>query len=419
MRYTSNIRKIDKNHYRLTVNFGFDQNAGKYKKKQRDIRGTKPEAEAALQAWLNELQQGPDKESRQPLSEYLLHWINNIAKPDLEQNTYQSYRWQIENHINPVIGHVPLAELEPMHIQDLYSYKTESGRLVGESGLSNRSITYLHAILRRGLEKAKTLKLISENPCDSVKPPRDKRTQREKMVVLSKAELVKFLANIVGHRDYFLVYTAAYTGMRQSELLGLSWSDILWDKRLIDVHSAIHLHEDGEYEHRTRTKNVTSTRTVPVTDQLLNVLKEHRENLRSVHKAAGRKFNESGLVFPDLDGYSPQNRKNLSHRYSNLATKHGHEGMRFHDLRHTHATILLASGVMVNVVSKRLGHSDPQTTLRIYGHVLPEYESDAAERFEKLLAAENKQNVRELSANKLRILRFLHPKSISAKAQRP
>lgn len=395
MRYTSNIRKIGKNHYRLTVNLGFDQASGGYRKKQRDVRGTKPEAEAVLQEWLNELQQGPAKTSKQPVGEYLLHWVNTIAKPDLEQNTYESYRWQIENHINPSIGHIPLSDLEPLHVQDMYSYKAETGRLVGKTGLSNRSITYIHAILRRGLESAKTLKLISENPCDTVKPPRDKRGQREKMVVLSKAELVKFLANIVDHRDYFLVYTAAYTGMRQSELLGLSWSDILWDKRLIDVHSAIHLHEDGEYEHRTRTKNVTSTRTVPVTELLLDVLREHRENLRSINKAAGRKFNESGLVFPDLDGYSPQNRKNLSHRYSNLAAKHGHEGMRFHDLRHTHATILLASGVMVNVVSKRLGHSDPQTTLRIYGHVLPEYESDAAERFDALLAAENPLIIRE------------------------
>ena len=147
--------------------------------------------------------------------------------------------------------------------------------------------------------------------------------------------------------------------------------------------------------HRTRTKNVTSTRTVPVTEQLLKVLREHRETLRRIPKEDGRKFTENGLVFPDLDGHSPQNRKNLSHRYSHLAAKHGHDGMRFHDLRHTHATILLASGVMVNVVSKRLGHSDPQTTLRIYGHVMPEHESDAAERFDALLSSGNTRIVRE------------------------
>ena len=392
MRLTSSIRKIDKNHYRLIINFGFDKSAGKYKKRQRDVHGTKPEAEAALREWVDELKQEPDKTSKQPLSEYLLHWVNNIAKPDLEQNTYESYRWQITNHINPVIGHIPLGELEPMHVQDLYSFKAAQGNLSTGGGLSSRAITYQHAILRRSLEKAKALKLIPENPCNSVKPPRDKRTQRDKMIVLSKKELAILLSNIKEHRDYALIHTAAYTGMRQSELLGLTWPAVLWDRKLIFVHQAIHLNENGKFEHRDRTKNATSTREVPVTDAVLDVLKRHRDCLM---QTTGRKFNESGLVFPDLDGHSPQDRRNPSKRFSNLPARNGHEGMRFHDLRHTHATILLGSGIMVNVVSKRLGHAGPQTTLEIYGHVLPEFENDAALRFDALLDTE----LREISAN--------------------
>ncbi len=384
MQFTSRIDKVDKNHYRIVVNLGHDPTDRRYKKKQKDVHGTKAEAELVLQSWIEELQQAPKTLSSQTIGQFLMHWVDTIAKPELERNTYDSYRWELEKHIVPSLGHIPLCEIAPIHVQTFYSYKAEAGRLDGKGGLSNRTITYHHAILNQALASAKVLKLIEENPCDVVKPPRDKRNASEKIgVVLTKDELGSVLIRLRGHRDYALIYAAAFTGMRQSELLGLQWDDILWDTKQIRVRKAMHRHRSGEYEHRARTKNKTSSRIIKVTDDLMVVLREHRKEQMQALLAAGSD-RSSNLVFPDLDG-SPQNRLNVYHRFRNIITKLGHKGMRFHDLRHTHATILLASGVMINVVSKRLGHANVDTTLGIYAHVLPEFENNAADTFADLV----------------------------------
>ncbi|QNB45881.1 tyrosine-type recombinase/integrase [Thermanaerosceptrum fracticalcis] len=391
MKYTSRIDKIGEKHYRIVINLGRDPKTGTYKKKRKDVHVSRPEAEAILRQMLDELENPPKKYSEQLTADFLINWVDTIAKPDLEKNTYDSYRWEIEKHINPCIGHIPLSELTPLHIQTFYSYKTEAGRLDGKGGLSNRSIIYIGTILNQALNKAVDLELIEKNPCDSVKPPRDKNKKRKKeeMVILSKEELKTFLENTRKHIDWPLIHTAAYTGMRQSELLGLRREDILWKEKKIRVTMTLHRHEDGKYEHRPRTKNETSTRIIPVTRRVLAVLRWHlwkqSRKLKGLNGSSKNNDLSKILVFLDSQG-NPIDRKNLSHRFSNLAAKYGHKGMRFHDLRHTHATILLAAGEMINAVSERLGHADIQTTLNIYGHVLPKKALDTAQKFEQLLS---------------------------------
>lgn len=386
MPYTSRIDKVGKGHYRIVINLPRDPETGKYKKKRKDVHGTREEAEELLRQMIAELENPRKPPSEQPLGEYLLHWLNTIAKPNLEKNTYDSYLWEIEKHIIPSLGHIPLCTLEPYHIQTFYSYKAEAGRLDGKGGLSNRSVNYLHSILNQALDKAVDLELIPKNPCAKVKPPRDKKSRTQKMVVLSKEELKKFLAGCQGHRDYALIYVAAYTGMRQSELLGLQWDDILWQEKAIRVKKALHRLDDGTYEHRPRTKNETSSRIIPVSDGVIAVLREHRKNQLEAQLASGGKYkNELNLVFTTPEG-KPEDRTNVYHRFANLAAKLGHKGMRFHDLRHTHATILLADGEMINAVSQRLGHANVSTTLEIYGHVLPRKAEETAKRFEKLMS---------------------------------
>lgn len=384
-KYTSRIDKIGEKHYRIVINLGRDKN-GKYPKKRQDVHGTRPEAEEILRQMIYDLENPPKKFSEQLTGEYLLLWVDTIAKPVLEQNTYESYRWEIEMHINPSLGHIPLCEITPYHIQTFYSYKAEAGKLKGKGGLSNRSIVYKGTILNMALAKAVDLELIEKNPCDSVKPPRDKNKKRKKeeMVVLSKEELKTFLTDTKSHADWSIIFIAAYTGMRQSELLGLRREDIFWKDKKIRVKMTLHRLQDGTYEHRPRTKNETSTRIIPVTRKVLAVIKLHLWKQNQILNDCDSKWKDI-LVFLDSKG-EPLDRRNLSHRFANLAAKHGHEKMRFHDLRHTHATILLSAGEMINAVSERLGHADIQTTLQIYGHVLPKKAEDIAIRFEQLLS---------------------------------
>lgn len=387
--YTTRIDPIGKKHYRIVINLGKDPVTGTYKKKRKDVHGDRPQAEAVLLEMLNELYAPPVAEppktkiSDQPLGDFLIYWVDLIAKKSLEKNTYQSYRWEIENHMIPNIGHIPLSELVPMHIQTFYDYKSEAGRLNGSGGLSNRSIKYKHSILNQALMKAEDLELIEKNPCAKADVPKDKKTQKEKMAVLSKDKLRELLEAIIEHNDYHLIFTAAYTGMRISELLGLRWLDILWDQKQIRIEMTMHVLNNGEFEHRPRTKNKTSTRTIDVTDNVLNVLRNHRKQQMEMAL-----FNKLNLVFPNTNPKKlglPQNRKNVSHRWANLAAKMGHKGMRFHDLRHTHATILLEAGEMLKAVSERLGHADELTTTRLYGHVRPAKAVATAEKFDQLI----------------------------------
>lgn len=376
-----------KDTWRIVVEAGVDPITLKRKRIVRTFLGSQKEAERERARLELEALQPPVVEpSKQPLGEYLIRWIDTIARPELKPVTYQGYRWYIVKHINPIMGHIPLSHLVPLHIQEFCSYKIENGRLDGKGPLSNRSVIYIHSILRQALERAVDLELIPKNPCARAKPPRSRKRRGKtgkgrSYVVLDAEQLTEFLDRCQGHRDYALVHTAAYTGMRQSELLGLQWHHILWNENAIDVEQALSLLEGGKRV-LGETKNLTSTRTVKVTDSVMAILREHKKaQLERQLKSGGTFVNHHNMVFPDIRNGEFENRKNLSHRFSKLAKRAGYEGFRFHDLRHTHATILLSAGEYINAVSERLGHADVDTTLRTYGHVLPKKQDEVAKRF--------------------------------------
>lgn len=171
----------------------------------------------------------------------------------------------------------------------------------------------------------------------------------------------------------------------------LRWTDILWDEKAIRIQMTLHKLKDGTFEHRPRTKNQTSTRTITVTDEDLKILRWHEKKQKELQMANRKTWkNEYNIVFTEPDAYgSPMDRRNLSQRFSNLASRTGHPGFTFHGLRHTHATILLSAGEYINAVSERLGYADIDITLKIYGHVLPKKKEDIAYRFAQLVTSDN------------------------------
>lgn len=390
--------KPGSNIWRIVVDTGINPSTGQRRRKTETIEGKK-KAEARIKELEGKVVTGEYFEaSKQLLEEYLIRWIDFIAKPNLKPITYEGYRRYITKHINPVIGKIPLNQLTPLHVQEFYSYKSEFGSLKYKDKdgtpipgpLSSRSVVYMHSILRQALENAVDMELIPKNPCAKAKPPRSQKRpgqniKGEPYVVLDAGQLDTFLKKCESHRDHAIIYTAAYTGMRQAELLGLQWADILWAENAVRVERTLSLLPEGGYDLNT-TKTQTSTRTVKVHESVMAVLKEHRKGqLERQLKQEGFK-NEKGFVFPDWKSGKEENRQNLQHRYRNLVTKHGHEGMRFHDLRHTHATILLSAGEYINAVSERLGHASVDITLKVYGHVLPNRHDKVAKRFADLLA---------------------------------
>lgn len=393
-------RKTGRDKWELIVNLGFNPETNRYERRYRTFYGNDRESDAALRDFVYELENPELIASQMLLQDWLSEWLEDYYKPNTEKNTYERAVRLIKNNIAPYIGHIPLGELTTQIIQELYNTLGRIGKvtkkkidgeykIVKREPLSPRTVKYVHTIMSQALDQAVVMNKIARNPCKGpdgtpkkgAKPPKDKRKAKEKWVVLSAPELKAFLSDerVINHDDYELIYVAAYSGARQSELLGLEEDKILWDKSAIRIEQALHLDKDSEdgYELRPRTKNETSTREVKLSANAMLMLK------RKIYKkrALGIKSN---LVFTEKDG-TPIKRYNLNHRFSNLAKKLGYLGMTFHHLRHTHATILLSSGWYINDVSKRLGHADPSITLSIYGHCLPQGEDALVERWESLV----------------------------------
>jgi integrase len=246
----------------------------------------------------------------------------------------------------------------------------------------------VHTILNQSLNQAVVRKKIKDNPAKGLAPANKKDKAYKKWVVLDGDQLASFLESIEDHRDYFVILTAAYTGARQSELLGLTWDTLLEAESSLRIDKALHKtyeEEEDKFEYRDRTKNEPSTRTIGISQKLIFALNSHREK----QKEKGISIDPEKLIFTESDG-GPMDADNLSSRYRKLVKRHGHKGMTFHHLRHTHATILLSDGAYINEVSQRLGHADPRVTLSTYGHVLPKRKHSLADRFDSLLAGTDK-----------------------------
>jgi len=385
-------KKIGKDKWELVVNLGFNLETKRYERRYRTFYGNDRESDAALRDFIYELENPELVASETPLREWLKDWLENFSKPNHEQTTYKRGERIVRNNINPYIGHIPLGALTTDHVQGLYDVLRKEGKVKkkknreGEietikSPLSARTVKYVHTILNQALEQAVNRDKIPDNPCKKAIPPKDKEEAPEKWVVLSALELKSFLEDdrCVSHRDYALIHTAAYSGARQSELLGLTKDRILWDESAIRINQSLHKDEDREdgFEHRPRTKNRRSTRTVKLSAKAMVVLAEHIKR----QEAAGI---NNHLVFTEPDG-RPISRNNLAIRFSRLAAKLGYPEMTFHHLRHTHATILLSDGAYINDVSRRLGHASPVITLSVYGHCLPQGDDILVKKFDDLL----------------------------------
>lgn len=392
----------EKTKWLATVNLGWNEEKKIYDRERRTFYGNTREAEAYLRELIAELEKDPDENpggeeqvspwSDEFLSEWLDYYLETVVPVELswEKNTFERAARIIHTNIKPYIGTIPLYALEPQHIIDMYGYLRKSGKIIKiekdaegkivntERGpLSARTVRYVHVILNQSLDYAVKLKKISDNPAKGLTPANDKEKPRNKWVVLDEKGLADFLSGCENHIDFVLILAAAYSGCRESELFGLEKDKVL--QNALRIEKALHLDpksKDG-FEHRPRTKNETSTRTVIMEKFVMDIIRKY------IGQQEAKGINNK-LVFTEPDG-SPMDRKNLSHRFANLANKLKHPGMRFHDLRHTHATILLSSGANINEVAERLGHADPSITLSLYGHVLPGRDQSLSDRFTSLV----------------------------------
>ena len=360
--------KVRKNSWNLQIYLGTDPVTGKKRYHADTVRGTKSEAERRLTELLREKDTGTfTKPSRLTVREYLGQWFRDYAETHVRRRTQEGYRGNLDRYILPRIGDVPLDKLTPRHVQEMESELLRNGGTQGR-GLSPTTVLQVHRILSNALGSAVRLGIVVRNVAGAVEPPRI--TQYE-APTLAWNEVNSLLEQVTDPFYQTLFLLVIQTGLRRSESVGLQWRDVDLAAATLSVRRAWIKLPSGEME-LTSPKS-RQARVVDLPAESVEALKAHR--VRQADVAGNGNF-----IFCHPDG-SPLNPNLVTRVFKRTATKAGLENFRFHDLRHTHASLMLALGVHLKVVSERLGHSGIGITGNHYSHVLPTVQKGAVERF--------------------------------------
>ncbi len=306
----------------------------------------------------------------QKLGEYLDRWLADSVRGSVKAVTFESYSRLVRVHIVPALGRVKLKAISPAHLQGFYRTKLDAG-------LSPRTVQYIHAVLHRALKQALRWGLVARNVSEAVDPP---RVRREEIRPLCPEQARMLLEAARDDRLEALYVLAIHCGLRQGELLGLKWEDVDLERGILQVRRTL---SNGVF---TTPKTAKSRRSVKLTESALDALRKHlKRQLKEIDRA-GSLWQENGLIFATEAG-TPLNRHNLGSRsFKPLLERAGlHRSTRFHDLRHTCATLLLSKGIHPKIVQELLGHSSVGITLDTYSHVLPGMGDGAADAMEDAL----------------------------------
>ncbi len=341
---------------------------------------TRKEAHEKLHAALQELQQGIVLEgnAKQTVKQFLSDWLENSQKQQVRPRTYERYEEIVRLHIVPVLGRHRLQKLTAQSIQAFYTKKLNEG-------LSASTIGVFHDVLHKALVTAMKWGLIPRNVADLVSPPHVKRYEI-KPLTTQQAHQLLLVAR--GHRLEALFVLALATGMRRGELLGLKWQDINFRTGTLQIQRILtripsKLPGKGYIEAEPKTQR--SRRNVVIAPFALEALKRHQEKQWEVKKKAGIAWQEHDYVFCTSVGTHLNPAKDVGDQLKRLLQKAGLPDLRFHDLRHSAATLLLSEGVHPKVVQELLGHSTISMTMDVYSHVLPGMQQDAIGRLQSTL----------------------------------
>jgi integrase len=346
--------------------------------------GRKADAEAWLAAELQRLREGrPTLPTKLTVGELLDEWLE-VRRPNLEPSTFAEYRRIAEHRIKPHLDRYRVRDLRPNHVARMLAELRKPGAnrrtKTRGRGLSETSLQHTYTTLRSALDYAIRQRIITHNVMADVDRP---RRQANEMAVWSADDLAVFLTHIGADRLFPLLRLASHTGTRRSELLGLRWPQLDLAAGSMTV---VHRRTRVGYQmiERAGTKTRAGARTIDLDPATTAVLNRWREAQAAERQTWGIAYIDSGYVFTAENGEA-LHADHVAQRFDRLVGGAGVPIIRFHDLRHTHATLLLKAGVPVHVVAQRLGHASPALTLSIYSHVLPRQQSEAAAAFAALV----------------------------------
>ena len=334
---------------------------------------TRREVQERLTATLRAQAQGlPIGSDRQTVADFLARWLE-VARTSVRPRTWDRYEQYVRVHALPRLGRVPLAGVTPEHLQSLYAARLAAGS-------APLTVAHLHAVLHRAFGQAERWGLLPRNPATLVDAPRGPRRE---MATLTPEQSRALIEASKGDRLGALYVVGITTGMRQGELLALRWRDMDLEGGMAQVRGTMQRTRDGLAAAEPKTER--SRRNVALTQTAVAALRRHRAVQLEERLRLGAVWEDNDLVFANEIG-APIEASNLLRRsFRPLLIRADVPSIRFHDLRHTAATLMLGRGVHPKIVSEMLGHAQVATTLDLYSHVTPTMQREAAATLDAVL----------------------------------
>ena len=376
---TGHIRRRGERSWELKFDLGTDPLSGRRKTAYHSFKGTKREAEMELVR----LKAGADRgeyidPSKLTLAGFLDRW-EAWAATQVSAKTLERYRQLAAHHIRPHIGGAPIQKLKTVNFAQLYG-RLQKAKPEG-AGLAPRTVGHVHRLLHRVLGHAVKWEIIASNPVAAAEPPRVQRTEIE---ILSPDQIKVVLRTLRGRRLYGVALTGLATGMRRGEIVALRWGDVDLDAGKIRVERSLEQTNAGLAFKEPKTK--AGRRTVSIPSSVVTELRDHWREQQKQRLALGiGKAGTEDLVFARWDG-GPWPPDRLSSTWAKTVSTLKLPKVTFHALRHTHASQLIAAGLDVVTVSRRIGHSNPTVTLTVYAHLFGNTDERAATAVENALA---------------------------------
>ncbi len=356
-----------------TLSLGRDEHG---KRQRRYFYGdTRRGVQEQLTKALRDQQQGlPVAPAKQTTGQFLHSWLEG-SRPSMRPSTFGAYESDIRLHLVPALGTIPLQKLSPQDVQKLIATKLSKG-------LEPSTVQHIRAVLRRALAQAVKWGLVPRNVAALVDPPHGEAIEQ---TPLTATEARALLEALKGDRLLAMYSVALALGLRRGEVCALKWQDV--DLKAGTLYVRATLQRVGGKLQLLEPKTEKSKRTIKLPSQLKSELRAHRDRMEGERDLAGDRWKENGFVFPTSIG-TPYEPRNLNRHFTKLLARLGMPHSRVHDMRHTAASLLLAQGVSLRLVSEILGHSSTRVTGDIYGHPYDEARDSAASRIGDLLWGE-------------------------------
>jgi integrase len=366
------IRQKSKGSWQITIDTGTGPDGERRRHFETVHSSRKSDAQKRLTELLTSLDKGVyTPPGRLTLAEHLHDWLEGYVKTNCSQRTLDGYQSIIERHLIPGLGYIQLKQLQPPAIQAYYGKAVEK--------LSARTVHHQHRVLSQSLKYAVRQGYLGRNPCELVDPP---SPRKRLMRTLTPGEVEVLLDTAKDSPYYPTIYTAVSSGLRQAELLGLRWRDVDLDMLSISVSQV--LYKRGSVCTFKEPKTAHSRRRVAMTPKLALFLKDYWKDRERLYHQLGKELALDDLVFASVEG-KPLDPGVVSHNFSRMAKRAGLGTVRFHDLRHTFASLMLLRGAKPKVISEALGHASVGFTMDVYSHIIEGMQADAMALLDEVL----------------------------------